>query len=163
MGPSRAEDPVAVDVQLRDEPIDGPSGTALIDAFEAEIAGLYPGWHRGVGPGASVAELSSPGGGFVVAYLADEAAGCGGFKRLDAQRAELKRMYVPPRARGLGVGRKVLEGIEDRARRAGYTLIRLDTGTAQRAAHALYRSAGYLAIPDYNGNPVADLWFEKPL
>lgn len=152
-----------MDVVLRDEAIDGPSGTLLLDAFEAEIAGLYPGWHRGVGPGAGVAELAPPGGGFVVAYLAGEAAGCGGFKRLDARCAELKRMYVPPRTRGLGVGRMVLERIEDRARRAGYTLMRLDTGTSQHAAQGLYRSAGYLAIPDYNGNPVASLWFEKRL
>lgn len=152
-----------MDVQLRDEAIDGPSGTVLLAAFEAELAGLYPGWHRGVGPGASVAELSSPGGWFVVAYLAGKAAGCGGFKRLDVRCAELKRMYVPPRTRSQGVGRIVLTAIEDRARRAGYTLMRLDTGTAQRAAHGLYLSAGYQAIPDYNANPVANLWFEKPL
>ncbi|MGI8557544.1 MAG: GNAT family N-acetyltransferase [Solirubrobacteraceae bacterium] len=152
-----------MDLVLLEETIDEPSGTLLLDGFEAEIASLYPGWHRDIGPSAGAMELAAPAGGFVVAYMSGQPSGCGGFKQIDARCAELKRMYVRPQTRGLGVGRKLLARIEELAARAGYERIRLDTGTSQREAQGLYRSHGYLEIPDYNGNPLATLWFEKRL
>ena len=67
------------------------------------------------------------------------------------------------RARGRGVGRALLVALEERARSLGYTTIRLDTHGGEHAAVALFRSAGYRAIADYNGNPYARYWFEKRL
>jgi GNAT superfamily N-acetyltransferase len=72
-------------------------------------------------------------------------------------------MYVVPDARGRGVGRATLIALEEEARRLGYRRARLDTGPRQPHARALYESAGYAAIPDYNANPYAAYWGEKRL
>ncbi|GAC1488612.1 MAG: hypothetical protein NVS1B9_09010 [Solirubrobacteraceae bacterium] len=152
-----------MDLVLAEETLDGAAGALLVSAFERELARQYPGWHAGIGPSARPADFAPPHGSFVVAYLAGEPAGCAGFKRLDASRAELKRMYVAPQARGHGVARAILRRLEQGARDAGYRWMRLDTGTPQLAARALSESAGDRPIGDYNGNPVADLWFERNL
>jgi GNAT superfamily N-acetyltransferase len=104
-----------------------------------------------------------PAGCFVVAYEDGVARGCGGLKRLDERSAEIKRMFVAPAARGRGVARLILRELERIAAARGYSLVRLDTGAAQPHALALYRSEQYRAIGDYNGNPYATHWFEKPL
>ena len=148
---------------FRLEPADGPRGRELVDAFAREIAGLYPGWHPGIGPSASPAELAPPHGAFLVGYREQTAITCGAVKRLDAETAEIKRMYVVPEARGGGVSRHLLSALEGAARDAGYRLVRLDTGARQPGALALFRSAGYREIGDYNGNPAARYWFEKAL
>jgi GNAT superfamily N-acetyltransferase len=72
-------------------------------------------------------------------------------------------MYVEPDARSRGHARRLLRGLEDAARRLGYTTVRLDTGPKQPHAAALYASAGYEEIADYNGNPLASYWAEKRL
>ncbi len=75
----------------------------------------------------------------------------------------MKRIYVAPEARGLGLARTILAALEDAARAAGYTVARLDTGARLEGAVELFRSAGYEDIEDYNGNPMADFWLEKRL
>jgi GNAT superfamily N-acetyltransferase len=77
------------------------------------------------------------------------AVACGGVCRFDAARAELKRMYVLPPARGSGLGRDLLELLESEARRLGYTGIVLETGNRQPEALGLYTSAGYGPMPCY--------------
>ena len=72
-------------------------------------------------------------------------------------------MYVTPAARGLGVGRRLLEELEAAAREMGYHRLRLDTGARQPDALGLFRTAGYEEIEDYNGNPFAAHWLEKDL
>jgi GrpB-like predicted nucleotidyltransferase (UPF0157 family) len=72
-------------------------------------------------------------------------------------------MYVAPEARGAGLGTRLLAELESVAAARGCRAIRLDTSAYLTAAVALYRSAGYREVPDYNGNPKADLWFERPL
>lgn len=89
--------------------------------------------------------------------------GCAGLRPLEGGGAELKRMYIAPEARGHGNGHRFLAGLEDEAKRRGYTRLRLDTGEPMPEAQALYRSAGYREIPDYNGNAAAAFWFEKQL
>jgi GNAT superfamily N-acetyltransferase len=88
---------------------------------------------------------------------------CGGVKRLDDERCEIKKMYVVPGLRGRGVARALLRELEDIARRLGYPIARLDTGPRQSNAQGLYEDEGYVAVPDFNGNPVAVFWGEKPL
>lgn len=150
-------------VELREEPMDGPGATPLVRAFEAEIATRYPGWTPGTGPSARPQDFAPPAGAFLVAYVDGRAAACGGLKRLDERSAEIKRVFVAPHARGSGLARALVARLEDRARRSGYAVLRLDTGDRQPEALALYRSAGYHDIEDYNGNPVARFWLEKRL
>jgi GNAT superfamily N-acetyltransferase len=87
----------------------------------------------------------------------------GGIKRLSERCGEIKRMYVVPGQRGRGVARALLGALEDAARELGYDTVRLDTGTHQPHALALYLDAGYRPIPDYNDNRAASFWGEKPL
>lgn len=151
------------EVRVRVERSDGAAGCDLLAAFAREIGELYPGWHPGVGPSAEPEELVAPHGAFLVAYEGDRAVACGALKRLDAGAAEVKRLYVLPSARGAGVARRVLAELELTARRLGYGVVRLDTGDRQPGALALFRSAGYRDIGDYNGNPAARHWLEKRL
>ena len=84
----------------------------------------------------------------------------GGLRPLGEGLAEVKRMYVVPDRRGEGLARRLLSELEALARAAGYARLRLDTaGTL----NDFYRSAGFHEIPDYNGNPYASFWAEKPL
>lgn len=74
---------------------------------------------------------------------------------------ELKRMWVDPDERGRGVGRALLEALEDRARALGMVLLRLDTNGALTPALGLYESAGYTHVPRYNDNPHATHFLER--
>jgi GNAT superfamily N-acetyltransferase len=114
-------------------------------------------------PKAGAAELSPPGGAFVVGYLDEQPACCGGLKRLKQGICEVKKMYVVPDLRGRGLARALLHELEDRARALGYEFARLDTGPKQVGARGLYQSEGYAEIEDFNDNPVATFWGEKPL
>ena len=108
-------------------------------------------------------EMVPPVGMFVVARLRGAPVGCGAFKRQDDGSAYLKRMWVAPAARGLGVGRRLLADLESRARAAGATTAVLETNGTLAEAIALYRSAGYTEVPPFNDEPYAHHWFAKPL
>ncbi len=150
-------------VEIQAERSDEEPGRTLLEEFAREIESRYPGSNLDRGPSATPAELAPPGGRFLVAYCGGEPVGCGALKRLDDRTAEIKRVYVRPAARGEGISRRLLARLEDAAREAGYTRVRLDTGERQPEAQALFRSSGYAEIPDYNRNPFAALWFEKRL
>lgn len=153
-------------IEFRDGRVDSGDGGRLEGAMRAEVGALYRGLDltSKAMPKAGPAELNPPGGVFLVGYEADGAAVCcGGIKRLDATACEFKRMYVVPEARGKGVGRALLEELEDRARSLGYEIARLDTGPKQVGARHIYETAGYRSIPNFNGNPVATFFGEKAL
>src|SRR5258707_413389 len=76
---------------------------------------------------------------------------------------ELKRMWVSPAARGLGVGRRHLAELEARALASGSTRTRLETNRALNEAIALYRASGYREVNAFNDEPYAHHWFEKRL
>lgn len=99
----------------------------------------------------------------LVAYRAGRAVACGSLRLLDATTAEVKRMYVVPEARGLGIGRLVLRALEDEARSRACTRVVLDTAAPLEEAAAMYLREGYTEIERYNDNPVAARWFEKRL
>jgi len=110
---------------------------------------------------AEVHELTPPLGELLIARLRGRAVGCGGLKfHLHAQ-AELKRMWVAPEARGLGLGRRLLVELERRARAAGATVVRLETNRTLTEAIQLYRSSGYREVRAFNEEPYAHHWFEK--
>jgi GNAT superfamily N-acetyltransferase len=157
---------VTTDPQLRVERVraDQEPGSSLLASMSAEIDGLYaelPGSLDSVP--ATAEQMADPDGSFLVISDATGPLACGGVKRLDTETAEIKRMYVADSHRGRGVGRRLLAELESECRRLGYWRIRLDTGSDQPSARALYESSGYRRIADYNGNPLAAFWFEKEL
>lgn len=110
-------------------------------------------------------EFEPPGGLFVLTLLDGQPMACGGFRPLRPGIAELKRMYVRPHARGSGLGRRLLEHLEECARSAGYEQLWLETGTEQPEAMALYTSAGYspiLAFGQFADSPRSRC-YAKPL
>jgi DNA-binding MarR family transcriptional regulator len=112
---------------------------------------------------ASAGELTPPAGVFVIARLAGEPIGCGALKVKERRVGEIKRMWVRPEARGLGVGRRLLEMLEGFARQFGVTTLRLETNRALEEAQALYRNARYSEVAPFNDEPYAHHWFEKSL
>lgn len=106
--------------------------------------------------------MRPPSGTFVVARTEyDEVAACGGVLRHDEESAEIKRMWVHPDWRGVGLGRRLLDHLEQRAGDLGYTRIVLDTNATLTEAIAMYEGSGYHAIERYNENPYAMHWFAK--
>jgi putative acetyltransferase len=130
------------------EPFDSPDVQALVEAQQEEMRGRYAGVGD-IGPAREAHMFEPPDGVFLVTRVDGRAVACGGVCRFDDVRAELKRMYVLPAARGTGLGRRLLEALEDQARRFGYTGIVLETGNQQPEALGLYVSAGYGPIPCY--------------
>jgi len=92
-----------------------------------------------------------------------EPIGCGALKFHDTNPTELKRMWVAPSARGLGIGRRSLAELEAEAARHGSRLVRLETNRSLTEAIALYRSSGYVEVDAFNDEPYAHHWFEKRL
>jgi putative acetyltransferase len=145
--------------------LDGPDAAALIGELNAELSGLYP------EPGANHFGLAprdvAPGrGAFLVAYRDDQAVGCGAMRLIDPTTAELKRMFVKPEARGSGLGRRLVAGLENEASRIGATRVVLETGIRQRVAIALYARCGYAPIPlygEYNASPGTSVCLGKEL
>jgi GNAT superfamily N-acetyltransferase len=152
-------------IRFRAGHVDSGVGAALVRAMRDEIALMYAGLDLDgdAMPRAGAAELSPPGGAFLVGYHDDAAVCCGGLKRLDDLACEIKRMYVVPALRGRGVARTLLHQLEETARSLGYVIARLDTGPKQPGARRLYESEGYAEVANFNGNPVASFWGEKPL
>jgi DNA-binding MarR family transcriptional regulator/GNAT superfamily N-acetyltransferase len=108
-------------------------------------------------------ELMPPAGCFLVARLRESPIACGAVKLHDNAPAELKRMWVAPSVRGLGVGSRLLVELERHARDAGTRVIRLETNRALKEAIALYRANGYREVAPFNAEPYAHHWFEKRL
>ncbi len=143
---------------------DEEPGAGLLGAMRDEIGALYPiGLDAPGMPSATPTDLGPPGGTFLLGWRDHAAVCCGGVKRLPDGTCEIKRMYVVPAARGQGVARALLGALEDAARELGYSIARLDTGPKQPHAQALYESAGYARIGNFNANPVASFWGEKKL
>ena len=108
-------------------------------------------------------ELMPPAGLILVARLRGDPVGCGALRLHGTAPVELKRMWVSPSVRGLGLGRRLLRELEDRARGAGARIVRLETNGSLTEAISLYRTAGYREIAAFNDEPYADHWFEKRL
>ena len=141
-----------------------PPASDLIDGMIADLEPLYGRIDGDDTPSASPAEMWAPTGTFLVGWDEHGRPVCGGgVKRLGDGVAEIKRMFVVPEARSHGHARRLLTGLEHAARRLGYGCVRLDTGPQQPHAKALYASAGYAEIADYNANPKATYWGEKQL
>lgn len=108
-------------------------------------------------------EMRPPAGVFLIATVRGDPIGCGALKFHGDEPTELKRMWVAPTARGLGVGRRLLGELEHRAFEHGSKTVRLETNRALTEAIAMYRAAGYREVGAFNDEPYADYWFEKHL
>ncbi len=108
-------------------------------------------------------ELSPPAGLLLLATLRASPVGIGALKFHDYGPAEVKRMWVAPAVRGMGLGRRLLADLEARAAERGVVTLRLETNRALDEAISLYRSAGYREIPAFNDEAYADHWFEKSI
>jgi len=153
---------------MRIEPADaaGAEAQRLLAEYFTYLAGTFP---DGFDPNAGSttddpSEMSPPRGIFLVVRDDDgSAVGCGGIKLLDADTAEIKRMWLHSSTRGRGLGALLLEALEDAARGLGATQGVLDTNATLDAALALYRMHGWHEVPSYNDNPYATHWFAKTL
>ena len=120
--------------------------------FERELAEL---------PG----DYAQPHGNLLLATVAGDYAGCCAFRALGtadyANACEMKRLYVRPQFRGLGLGRQLAETILEQARQSGYACVLLDTLDDMESARALYDELGFEDIPPYYFNPIAGAHYLK--
>ena len=133
--------PVAVVGTLFREYADSLSFPLDFQDFDGELAQL-PGPY---GP---------PRGALLLARAGGKPAGCAALRELDGRTAELKRLFVRPRHRGLGVGRQLTESAIRIAEELGYARIRLDTTPEMVAAQGLYAALGFREIAPYRSNPI---------
>jgi putative acetyltransferase len=134
----------------------------LVEALDVYQSGLYPPESNHF---LDLEGLAGPSVRFFVARGDGRALGCGALWIDPAGSGELKRMFVSPEARGLNLGRRLLERIEEEARREGLSCMRLETGIHQPEALGLYRSAGYVereAFGEYSPDSLS-VFMEKSL
>lgn len=140
-----------------------PEATALIAELDAHLEPLYPSESR---HGFSVQKLVADSVAFFVLRVDGVPAGCGGIKLFGADYGELKRMYVRPEFRGLGLGKLMLDHLADYARSHQVGILRLETGIHQHAAIALYERKGFRRVPpfgDYTDDPVSRCYEKRIL
>ena len=119
--------------------------------FEDELAGL---------PGA----YAAPDGCLLIVDACSSLAGCVAFRRHAPGVCEMKRLYVRPAFRGLGLGRKLIDQLAAEAVAAGYREMVLDTLPTMREAIAMYHAAGFVETEPYTFNPVQGaMYFRKSL
>ena len=145
-----AERPDTADAQL------------LIAELETHLAPFYPATRR---HGYSVEKLIKQGVAFFVVRQDGVPAGCGGVQFFGTEYGELKRMFVRPQFRGLGLAKLMLEHLEQYSRAHGIFRLRLETGIHQKEAIGLYERMGYQSIPpfgEYVDDPLSR-FFEKKI
>jgi DNA-binding MarR family transcriptional regulator/GNAT superfamily N-acetyltransferase len=152
-------------VELRQVDPESTDAQRCLRAYVAELNRRSPdrGFDPRQGATAEPHEVRPPNGAFVVVYLRGEAVGCGAVKHHPGGVTDIKRMWLAESARGLGLGRRLLEHLEGLARDHGASEAHIETSDVLPEAIALYRSAGYVEVAPFNDEPFADRWFTKPL
>jgi GNAT superfamily N-acetyltransferase len=133
-------------VRLTAAPYDDPVARELVDRVQAEYTVRYG------GPDAAVVDPGDfvpPTGLFLVAEVDGVPAGCGAWRVHEPGVVEVKRMYVEPAFRRLGLAQVLLDALELSAARAGHRAVVLNSGFRQPEALALYDRAGYGPVPGY--------------
>jgi GNAT superfamily N-acetyltransferase len=133
-------------LQLVDAAYDSDLVQALVDEVQGEYVQRYGGPDT---TPLTPEEFSPPTGAFLVAFVGGEPVGSAGLRRRSEEEVEMKRLYVRAGHRRRGHARALLAAVEERARRAGYRRLVLETGDAQPEAVALYAAAGYTSVPPF--------------
>lgn len=113
--------------------------------------------------------IKPPDGIVYIVEVDGKAEGMGGLQRLDANIAEIKRMFIRSKCRGKGLGRELFKRLVEKGKEFGYDRIRLETGTYMKIAHEIYRSEGFREIEQYEGHETPEpflpftLFMEKKL
>jgi DNA-binding MarR family transcriptional regulator len=142
----------------------GRDAQRCLDQYFAELASRFRGgFDREAGGAAAVHDFAPPTGCLLIAWLFGEPIGCGAIRTFEPGIGEIKRMWVLSKVRGLGVGRRLLQELEQFARKRKMLAVRLDTNEALTEAIHLYQVSGYREIARFNDNSYAHHWFEKTL
>ncbi len=151
-------------IVVADEDPETPDAVTCLAGYYADLARLF---ETGFDPATSLdpdrAALRPPLGTFLVARADGLPVGCCALKGDGSDTGEIKRLWVAPAARGLGLARRLMTVAEERAQGLRMRRLRLDTNRALAPAMALYRALGWREIPAFNAEPYAHHWFEKRL
>jgi DNA-binding MarR family transcriptional regulator/GNAT superfamily N-acetyltransferase len=154
----------AASITIKEEAADTAEARQCLAQYFDELAERFKeGFDPGKGNTATEDDFIPPMGSFVIARLDGSPVGCGALRMIDAETAEIKRMWVAPTARGLGVASRMLLKLETIAAGFGANTVCLDTNRSLKEAQSLYRREGYTEIARFNDNPYADHWFAKRL
>jgi DNA-binding MarR family transcriptional regulator/GNAT superfamily N-acetyltransferase len=154
---------IASTVQVRECDPRHRDARFCLQTFYHELAVRFPaGYDPAISPVAD-AEMTPPAGLLLVASLHGEPVGCCALIFYPDAVGLVKRMWVAPSVRGLGLGRRLLFEVEDRGRDHGVRLMRLETKDVLTEAIRMYQTSGYREVAPFNDEPYADHWFEKPL
>ena len=143
-----------------------PEVRVLVAELDAYMHGLYPAESNHL---VDVETLARPDVKFFVGRVDGESLGCGAIMLRDGEGeayAEVKRIYVAPQARGLGLGRLMLRRLEEATRAEGFSLLRLETGPRQPEALALFAAHGFAPCGHFGDYPTDDplsIFMEKRL
>ncbi|MFD7616527.1 GNAT family N-acetyltransferase [Streptomyces sp. NPDC059802] len=154
---------------LTPEPFDSPDASLLRRDYYDEVASRYwgrPATAEEIDEGLTddgADRLVPPTGQFVVGRFGGKAAACAGLLVVDADTAELTRVFVRPEHRGTGGGGLLLAAVEDAARAFGIRTLRLDTRNDLVEARGLYAKHGYREVPAFHRRQFAEHWFAKEL
>lgn len=149
-------------ITITQERPDTSDAIQLIEGLESDLAPFYPTKSR---HGYNVEKLIKQGVAFFVTRKDGIPAGCGGVQLFGKEYGELKRMYVRPEFRGLGLAKTMLEELSKHTKQNGIHILRLETGIHQKDAIALYRGWGFKEIGhfgEYQADPLS-LFFEKEI
>lgn len=166
VGAMRDVERLLVAASVRIDPVDPehPDARYCLAEYVAELNRRSTrGFDPSVGATVLPHEVRPPAGQFFVAYLHGEPIGCGAVKHHSDAPAEIKRMWIAPAARGLGLGRRLLDTLEECARAGGARVAHIETSAVLTEALSLYRSTGWREVARFNDEPFADHWLEKVL
>jgi len=154
---------IASTVEVREcDPRHRDARFCLQTYYEELAVRFLDGYDPAVSPVAD-AEMTPPAGLLLVASLHGEPVGCGALIFYPDAVGLVKRMWVAPSVRGLGLGRRLLYELEDRGRANGVRLMRLETRDELTEAIRMYETSGYREVDPFNDEPYAHHWFEKAL
>jgi putative acetyltransferase len=154
--------PVPPSISIAAERPDTPDARALIEELDDHLEALYPRQSR---HGYSVDKLIAQQVAFFVLRSDGVPAACGGVQMFGTEYGEIKRMYVRPQFRGLGLARKILAHLARVTASQGVGLLRLETGIHQTEAIRLYESWGFTQIGpfgEYRADPLSR-FYEKAI
>jgi len=149
-------------LRIDEEPPATPAARYCLACYFDELQNRFDSGFDAAEATAALNEFLPPRGAFLIIRRSGEPVACGGIKPFEGA-AYIKRMWVSPNVRGLGLGKRLLHALEDKARALGYRTVCLETNKALIEAQQLYRASGYREVPPFNDEPYAHHWFEKRL